>query len=66
MSKKRSLKHARPDGSQGRPDGQRFPCLKSNSGIFRRAVWMGKCFSQEGGYLDASNGHPDAQFIAYF
>jgi hypothetical protein len=56
MLPKWSLKHARPDGSQGRPDGPSFSCLKSNSGIFCRAVRMSKYFRP-----DAYSGHPDSQ-----
>jgi hypothetical protein len=66
MRPKQSLKHARPDGSQGRPDGPSFSCPESNSGIFCRSVRTGKSFRLDGFPLDSYIGRPDSQLTAFF
>jgi hypothetical protein len=66
MCPKRILKHARPDGSQGRPDGSSFSCPESNSGIFYRAVRTGKFFRPNGDRPDASRVRLDTQITYFF
>jgi hypothetical protein len=66
MRPKRSLKHARQDGSQGRPDGSSFSCPESNFGIFCRAIRMGKSFRPDGGLPDASRVLRDFQITEFF
>jgi hypothetical protein len=61
MRPKRSLKHGRPNGSQGRRDGSSFSCPESNSGIFCKAIRMGKSFRPDGFHPEASRVRLDTQ-----
>jgi hypothetical protein len=66
LTQKRSLKHARPDRSQGGSDGSSFSCPESNFGIFWRSVRMGKSFRPDRCLPDASRIRSDFQITAFF